>query len=69
MAQLKLKTRKKKEKEGNQDNSLPVTISLRVEDQDQAFIQSEWRTRSLLNRNAEGYYKFSHKSIFLAFFI
>ncbi len=24
---------------------------------------SDWRTRSLLNRNAEGFYKFSHKSI------
>lgn len=25
--------------------------------------ESQWRSRSLLNRNAEGYYKFSHKSV------
>jgi len=25
--------------------------------------ESQWRSRSLINRNAEGYYKFSHKSI------
>jgi len=33
------------------------------EDLQEALGESEWRTRSLLNRNAEGYYKFSHKSI------
>lgn len=33
------------------------------EDLQEALRESEWRTRSLLNRNAEGYYKFSHKSI------
>lgn len=28
-----------------------------------ALKESQWRSRSLLNRNAEGYYKFSHKSV------
>ncbi len=45
-----------------------ATTDLQLADLDQDFAklhlrESEWRSRSLLNRDGDGYYKFSHKSI------
>jgi hypothetical protein len=40
-----------------------VALDDLFEEPDVVIKNSEWRTRSLLNRNAEGEYKFAHKSI------
>lgn len=51
----------------HKDEKIPTESMLQLSDLEAnmeiALKESEWRSRSLLNRNAEGYYKFSHKSI------
>lgn len=51
----------------HKDEKVPSSTRLQLSDLDEdieiAMKASGWRTHALLNRNAEGYYKFSHNSV------
>lgn len=49
----------------NKDDKIPYNVEMQLEDieNEYKFTNTEWRSKSLLNRNSTGRYKFSHKSI------